>query len=124
MLAGLGTVALLLCQVFAGSRLSIQLSVRDELQRDPDKRAGEVRVLLSHANINTGVRSVEGANQETSIGVNDTIIQLDLGGEKNMLNLLKHQKYMELGVVSMRCGGHGVSMWVGGLYISIHSPQR
>lgn len=81
-LAGLDAVAALHRQVFAGSRLSVQLSIRDELQRDPDKRVGEVRVLLSHADVNASVGCVEGANQETSIGVHDTIIQLDLGGEK------------------------------------------
>lgn len=96
MLAGLDAVAALHRQVFAGSRLSVQLSIRDKLQRDPDKRVGEVRVLLSHTDVNASVGCVEGANQEPSIGVHDTIIQLDLGGEKkkkrkNMLNLLKHQ---------------------------------
>lgn len=93
MLAGLDTVAALHRQIFAVSRLFVQLSVGDELQRDPDKRVGEVCVFLSDADINSGIGCVEGANQETSIGVNNTIIQLDLGGEKreNMLNLLKHQ---------------------------------
>lgn len=80
MLPGLDAMAALYRQVFAGTRLSVQLSVRDELQCDPDKRVGEVGVLLSHADINAGVGCVEEANQETPIGVHDTIIQLDLGG--------------------------------------------
>lgn len=87
MLAGLDAVAALRRRVFVGPRFSVQLTVGDELQRDPDERAGEVRVLLSHAGVIAGVGGVEGANQETSIGVNDTIVQLDLGSEK------KRKKY-------------------------------
>lgn len=43
---------------------------------------GEVRVFLSHADVHARIGGVEGANQETSICVNDSIIQLNLG-EKN-----------------------------------------
>lgn len=43
---------------------------------------GEVCALLSHADIHASIRGVEGANQETSIGVYDTIIQPDLGNKK------------------------------------------
>lgn len=94
MVAGLDAVAALRRQVFAGPRFSVQLSVGDELQLDPHERAGEVRVLLSHADVIASVGGVEGANQETSIGVHDTIVQLDLGSKKkrkNILNLLKYQ---------------------------------
>lgn len=41
-----------------------------------------MRVLLSHADINAGVGCVEGANQQASVGVHDTIVQMDLGGKK------------------------------------------
>lgn len=80
-LAGLDAVPPLHRHILTRPRLSVQLSVRDELQRDPDKRVGEVRVLLSHADINAAVRYVERANQKTVISVHDAIIQLDLGGE-------------------------------------------
>lgn len=39
---------------------------------------GEVSVLLSDTEIHASIRGVEGANQETSVGVNNTIIQPDL----------------------------------------------
>lgn len=88
-LAGLDAVAALRRQVFAGLRFSVQLSVGDELQRDPHERAGEVRVLQSHADVIAGVGGVEGANQETSIGVHDTIVQLDLrSGKKEKICLI------------------------------------
>lgn len=39
---------------------------------------GEVRVLLSYADIYPSIRGMEGANQESSIGVYNAIVQPDL----------------------------------------------
>lgn len=55
--------------VLAGLGLPVQLSVRDELERETEEGVGEARVLLSHADVHAGVRGVEGADQETSICV-------------------------------------------------------
>lgn len=79
-LAGLDAVAALPRELLGRSRTCVQLPVWDELQRDPDERAGEVRVLLRHADINASVGCVERANQQASVGGHDTIVQLDLGG--------------------------------------------
>lgn len=51
-----------------------------------------MRVLLSHAEINAGIGCVEGANQQASVGVHDTIVQMDLGGKKKRGCRLKFMK--------------------------------
>lgn len=48
---------------------------------------GEVCVLLSYTDIHASIRGLEGANQETSICVYDTIIQPDLGDKKKHTEL-------------------------------------
>lgn len=133
-LAGLDAVAALPCRILAGSGLRVQLSVWDQLQRDPDERVGEVRVLLSHADVNAGVGRVEGANQETSIGVHDAIVQLDLGDKKKKgggveyrLKFMKHQTGSGGQLLAIVWwwwwGGLGVNMWVCGGYSQKHQRR-
>lgn len=54
----------------------------NKLQCETEESAGEVSVLLSNTDIHASIRGVEGANQETSAGVNDAIIQPDLREKK------------------------------------------
>ena len=55
---------------------------------------GEVRVLLSNAYVHTGIRGLEGANQETSICVYNTVIQSDLGDKKMDKSFITKNKVM------------------------------
>lgn len=65
-----------------------------------------MRVLLSHADINAGVGCVEGANQEASVCVHDTIVQMDLGGKKKRMSTeiyeTSYRKYIKQGVAGIR----------------------
>lgn len=61
-----------------------------------------MRVLLSHAEINAGIGCVEGANQQASVGVHDTIVQMDLGGRKKKrmsteIHEKSYRKYIKQG---------------------------
>lgn len=56
---------------------------------------GEVCVFLGYADIKPRIRGVERANQETSVCVDNTLIQLDLGGK---------QKIKDLPVESLKSG--------------------
>lgn len=49
-----------------------------KLKGETEEGVGEVRALLSHADVHAGIGAVEGADQETSIRVYDAIIQPDL----------------------------------------------
>lgn len=66
-------------------------------------------VLLSHADINAGVGCVEGANQQASVSVHDTIVQMDLGGKKKRMSTEIHGKsymiYIKQAGITLGCGG-------------------
>lgn len=64
--------------VLAGLGPSVKLSVCNKLQCETEESVGKVSVLLSNTDIHASIRGMEGANQETSFGVNNTIIQPDL----------------------------------------------
>ena len=64
--------------------------MRNKLKGETEEGAGEVRALLSHADVHAGIGAVEGADQETSIRVYDAIIQPDLRDRQKHVNGCLH----------------------------------
>ncbi|TNN48362.1 hypothetical protein EYF80_041441 [Liparis tanakae] len=89
--AGLHAVARLRLGLSTG--LPLQLSMCHKSQRETEEGVCEVCVLLSNTDIHTSVGGLEGANQEASIRVHDTIIQPDLR-DKERKRFIPQKKVM------------------------------
>lgn len=58
----------------AGLRLSIQVPMCNKTQCEAEEGVCEVCVFLGYADVHTSIRRMEGANQEASVGMDDTVI--------------------------------------------------